>query len=186
MKIAAYIFFLVAVSALVSCEAKSSEKESTASTVSVKSDVDIHAAVLNSNIEGIKKYIASGADINIKEPMGGSTPLISAAVFNKPEAAKLLIDAGAKLNIKNNDGSTALHSAAFFGRTDIVKMLVDAGIDQSIKNNFGATALQSVEGPYEQLVPLYKQLQRDLGPLGFQLNMDELEDRRAEIAAILK
>ena len=62
--------------------------------------------------------------MNIKEPMGGSTPLISASLFGKTEIAKLLINAGANLDIQNNDGSTALITASFFCRLEIVKMLL--------------------------------------------------------------
>lgn len=87
--------------------------------------IDIHTAVVNGDIKSIKQHIASKSDLNIKESSGGSTPLISAALFGKTEIAKLLIDAGVMLNIQNNEGSTALITAAFFCRPDIVKMLLE-------------------------------------------------------------
>ena len=106
--------------------------------------VDLQTAVMNNNLEAIRQHIANKDDLNEKEPFGGSTPLITAAVFGKTEAADLLIKAGADLNIQNNDGSTALHSAAFFCRPDIVNLLLDAKADQTIRNKYGATARETV------------------------------------------
>jgi hypothetical protein len=76
--------------------------------------IDIHSAIVTGNMAVLKQYIASGSNLNIKEPMGGSSPLITACLFGKPEMAKLLIDARVDLNFQNNDGSTPLHTARFF------------------------------------------------------------------------
>jgi len=43
--------------------------------------------------------------------------LTTAAVFGKTEIALALVNAGADVNIINNDGSTPLHTAAFFCHT---------------------------------------------------------------------
>ena len=110
--------------------------------------MDIQTAVLSGNLEAVKQHIAAGTDINAKDAMSGSTPLITAATFDKKEIAKALIDAKADLNLKNNDGATALHVAAFFCRVEIAQLLLDAKADKNLKNNFGATPRESV------LVPL--------------------------------
>ena len=149
-------------------------------------EMDIHTAVLYGNLEAVKQHIEAGTDINSKEPMGGSTPLISAATFDQREIAKTLIEAGADLAIKNKDGSTALHSAAFFCRVEIVQMLIDARADKSIKNNFGATARESVMGPFAEIKPVYEMMQQQLGPLGLKLDMQEVEDARPVVAMMLQ
>ena len=149
-------------------------------------EMDIHTAVLYGDLLVVKQHIAAGTDINSTEPMGGSTPLISAATFNKKEIAKVLIDAGADLTIKNRDGSTALHCAAFFCRVEIVQMLIDANADRSIKNNFGATARETITGPFSEIKPVYEMMQQQLGPLGLQLDMKELEETRPVIAVMLQ
>src|SRR6185369_9232122 len=92
--------------------------------------VDIHTAVVSGNLDAVKQHIAAGTDLNEKDPFGGSSPLISAAVFGKTDMAKVLIDAGADLNFQNKDGSTALHTSAFFCRPEIVKLLLDKGADK--------------------------------------------------------
>ncbi|MEM9674154.1 MAG: ankyrin repeat domain-containing protein [Cyclobacteriaceae bacterium] len=151
-----------------------------------KPKMDIQAAVISGNLEVVKQHIAAGIDLNEKEQFSGSTPLISAATFNKPEIAQALIDAGADLSVKNNDGSTALHSAAFFGRVEIVQMLIDAQADKTIRNNFGATARESVIGPFAEVKPIYEMLEQQLSPMGLRLDMSELEKARPVVAIMLQ
>ncbi|WP_303918034.1 acyltransferase family protein [Draconibacterium sediminis] len=145
----------------------------------------IHAAVIAGNIAAVKAIIAAGADLNEKEPAGGSSPLMTACVFGKTEIAQVLIDAGADLNVTNNDGSTALHTAAFFCRTEIVKALLNKGIDTSVVNNSGATAAQSVMAPFEVVKGIYEYFAKVYEPLGLQLDLNRIEKTRPVIAEII-
>ena len=147
---------------------------------------DIHTAVITGNLEALKQHIQAGSNINEKDPFGGSSPLISASVFNKPDAAKILIDAGADINFQNNDGSTALHTSAFFCRPEIVKMLLDKGADKTIKNKFGATPYESVAGSFAEAKPGYDMIGKMLEPMGLKLDYAYIEKTRPEIAAMLK
>lgn len=148
--------------------------------------VDIHTAVVTGNKEALLQHIKSGTNINEKDPFGGSSPLISAAVFGKPEEAKILIEAGADLNFQNNDGSTALHTAAFFCRPEIVKMLLDKGADKKIKNKYGATPYESVAGAFEESKPAYDMMSKVLGPMGLKLDYAYIQKTRPEIATLLQ
>ena len=148
--------------------------------------VDIHTAVVSENYEALKQHIAAGSNLNQKDPYGGSSPLISAAVFGKTEAAKILLDAGADVNFQNNDGSTALHTAAFFCRPEIIKMLLDKGADKSIKNRFNATAYESVIAPFADIKSSYDMMGKMLGPMGLKLDYVYIEKTRPEIATMLK
>ncbi len=121
-------------------------------------------------MEALKQHIAAGSNLNEKDPLGGSSPLISASLFGKTEMAKMLIDAGADLNFQNNDGSTALHTASFFCRPEIVKMLLDKGADKTIKNKYGSTAYESVAGPFAAVKPVYETLGKMLEPMGLKLD----------------
>ena len=134
----------------------------------------------------VKQHIKAGTDINEKDAMSGSTPLISAVTFDKTDIAKALIDAKADLTITNNDGATALHVAAFFCRVEIVQLLIDAKADKTVKNNFGATARETVMGPFADMKPIYEMLQQQLSPLGLQLDLNELEKTRPVIAMMLQ
>ena len=155
-------------------------------TTQNRPNIDIHTAVVSNNIEAIKNHISAKSDINIKDPMGGSSPLISASLFGKTEIAKLLIAAGADLNIKNNDGSTALITASFFCRPDIVKLLLEKGADKTIQNNFKNTAYESVMGPFNEVKNIYVMMEKMLGPMGLKLDLEYIEKTRPIIAEMLK
>ncbi len=143
-------------------------------------------AIISGNLEAVKQHIEAGTDINMKDAMSGSTPLITAASFGKIDISKALIDAGADLSVKNNDGSNALHVAAFFCRVEIVQMLIDAGADKTALNNYGATARETVMGPFEEIKPIYEMLQQQLAPLGLQFDLTEIEKTRPVIGMMLQ
>jgi len=116
-------------------------------------------AALSGNREITKLLIDAKVDLNIKDYVdrnsalinargyfgkindGGNSALIYAAEQGFTEIAKLLIIAGADVNIKNAHGYTALMFAAGKGFTEIVKLLIDAGADKNIKDRRGHTAL---------------------------------------------
>lgn len=176
--------FTVFIVSLIACN---QEKNSSAAENGVKPpQVDIHTAVLTENLPALKQHIAAGSNLNEKDPFGGSSPLITAAVFGKTAEARTLIDAGADINFQNNDGSTALHTAAFFCRPEIVKMLVASGADKTIRNTYGATAYESVAGPFNEVKNSYDIMGKVLGPMGLKLDYEYLEKTRPEIAAMLK
>src|SRR5690606_6688956 len=136
------ILFLGLLFMTVACKGRDGSSTNSGGEVKAPT-LDIHTAVITQNREALEQHILAGTNLNEKDPFGGSSPLISAAVFGKPDMAKLLIEAGADLDFQNNDGSTALISAAYFCRPDIVRMLLEAGADKTIRNNFGATAYES-------------------------------------------
>jgi len=145
----------------------------------------LHAAIISGDMEAVKQHILAGSDLNIPEPSGGSSPLITAATFNNTEAARLLIEAGADIDYQNRDGSTALHTAAFFCRSDIVKMLIDNGADKNLKNNQGSIPVELVIMPFEMVRGVYEYFQNILGPLGLKLDLQRIKRTRPEIADML-
>lgn len=173
-----------------SCTASDQDSKS-ATSINVKPSItkptiDIHTAVITGNIEAVRQHIKAKTNLNEKEQMSGSTPLISAATFGKYDIAKILIDAGADLSIKNNDGATALHTSAFFCRIEIVQMLLDAKADKTIRNNFGATPRESVMGSFSDIKPIYEMLQQQLAPIGLKIDLNEIEKVRPVIATMLQ
>ncbi len=160
----------------------SSSKEITQAT----QIIGLHEAAIQGNAAVIREHIKAGADLDEKEPTGGSSPLITAIVFGKTAVAKLLIDAGANVNFRNNEGSTPLHTAAFFCRMDIVELLLDKGVDKTIRNNYGHTAFESVAGPFSEVKGIYDFFGKELGPLGLKLDTAQLEMTRPKIAAMLR
>ena len=168
-------------------QAKSTEEDSIKDEAVVKAPtMDIHTATLLGDLDVIKQHIAAGSDLDVKEPAVGSSPLISASVFDKRDVARALIEGGADVNLQNNEGSTALHTAAFLCRLEIVEMLLENGVDKEILNNFGSTARQSLLAPFEDIKFIYDQFSKDLGPLGLKLDYAYLEATRPVIAELLK
>ena len=148
--------------------------------------VGLHEAVIQGDMVAIRQHIKAGSDLDEKEANGGSSPLITAAVFGKTEIALALIEAGADVNYLNNEGSTPLHTAAFFGRTEIVEALLANGADLTIKNKAGSTALESVLAPFDIVKPYYDYFVETFGPLGLELDYNQLKIERTDIAEILK
>lgn len=148
--------------------------------------IDIHTAALTGNLEAIKQHIKAGSNLNEKEAFGGSSPLITAALFNKPEIVKALIEAKANINQINNDGSTALHSAAYFCNTEVVEILLANDADKTIKNNFKQTALESISVPFSEVKGIYEMFGKQLAPMGLKVDLEQIEKTRPVIAEMLK
>ena len=97
-------------------------------------------AVQYGKIEGVKKAIAAGVDVNAKDEDGG-TPLLYATLSGHKEVAELLIAKGADVNAKNEDGHTPLHYAAVMGHKEIAELLIAKGADVNAKGVNGVTPL---------------------------------------------
>ena len=72
----------------------------------------------------------------------GATLLMKAARSGNDWQVKALLEAGAKVNLKDNDGWTALMYAVRYQEgLECVQLLLDAGADVKVKNNYGSSAL---------------------------------------------
>ena len=74
-------------------------------------------------------------------PHGSWTPLMYAARQGSAEAARTLIDAGASLNLADQDGTTALVLAIINGHYDTAALLAEKGADPNIPDTAGMAAL---------------------------------------------
>ena len=63
------------------------------------------------------------------------------AMWADPAVCRVLIDAGADIEIKNGNGRSPLHTTSCFGKLGTVKMLVRAGAGVRVADNDGDTCL---------------------------------------------
>ncbi|MDA7653433.1 ankyrin repeat domain-containing protein [bacterium] len=115
-------------------------------------DIQLRTAAKMGNIEGVKKAIADGANVNARDTSGNA--LNHATANRMPRAhligghkgiVELLIAVGADVNVKNQRGRTPLYDAAIWDRKDIAKLLFDAGADVNAKDNDGKTPLDAAK-----------------------------------------
>ena len=100
------------------------------------SNISIHDAARDGNIDAVKQALAAGVDVNTKKRMGG-TPLRLAAGEGHKEIVELLISEGADMNAKDIDGETPLHRAAERKQTGIAELLIDKGSDVNAVGKYG-------------------------------------------------
>ena len=106
----------------------------------------IHSAAGGGDIEAVKKFLATGADVNVKDKRG-FTPLHWASISGHKEAAELLIDNGADVNAMRGGGGTPLSYAASWGHEEIVELLIANGADVNVKDAFSETPLDVATHP---------------------------------------
>ena len=99
------------------------------------------SAVSSNDIEGINFFIKGGTDIINQVNIGGATALHIAARENNFEAAKILVENGADVNIADNEGWTPLMRAALANSPEIVTLLLDNKADANSLNSEGDSVI---------------------------------------------
>lgn len=121
----------------------------------------------------------------------GNVPVNIAIMYNNVCMIRLLLSAGARIDIPNNNGNNVLHQAAHLGTLDTLQTLRDAqieGIDIRATNNYGFTPIKSfwhsvnVESPgssfrvpSEEETKAFEELMRDIRDRGILNECASLE-----------
>jgi ankyrin repeat protein len=100
----------------------------------------LHLAAFFGHSRLVSDLVGRGADpcAVARNPMA-VTPLHSAAAAGQVGAARILIEAGARVDDRQAGGWTPLHSAAQNGDADLVALLLSNGADPSLTNDVGKT-----------------------------------------------
>jgi len=93
------------------------------------------------NEDIVRFLLASGADPNIQSQNGYNVyPLHSAISAGFDNIAKMLIEAGAEVNVVQSSRTTPLHLASQQGNIDLIILLLEHGANVEVKNDMGLTA----------------------------------------------
>ena len=89
-------------------------------------------------------------DPNVRGGLG-ITPLHIVATWGDVESARVLLDAGAEIDVPAEDDYTALHEAIEQGHFEVVKLLVSRGADLNRKCEFGNAVELAILGKREEI-----------------------------------
>ena len=114
-------------------------------------DLDLSAAVVMNDLGSLNAYLQDGGDVDAKDAHG-SAAMHVACLFARADVAELLLNAGASLEVTNNDGATPVQLLALdWGTTEYIAKLVQVPVDredlldgrkriaQAIENKTGRT-----------------------------------------------
>ena len=93
------------------------------------------------NEDVARLLLLKGADPNVSSKNGYNVyPIHSAVAANYDMIAKMLIEAGADVNVVQMSGATPLHSAAQNGNIELIIVLLEAGANVNALTEDGKTA----------------------------------------------
>ncbi len=99
----------------------------------------IMVAAHQGDTSSVRALLANGADVNTIDR--GFTPLLASLQSGRLETARLLIEAGADVKVKNSEGMAALAFAAHGGYVDVVRSLIERGAELNVTTREGWTPL---------------------------------------------
>lgn len=105
----------------------------------------LHVAAKDDNVYYTQELLKRGSTTTNIRDCVGKTPLHEAAEFGKIEVVRLLIDAGAKLDVQDNRGNTPLHNAASWtSKIKHVELLLSSGARTDVRNKENKLAVDMV------------------------------------------
>ena len=88
--------------------------------------------------EVARYLVLKGADVNLPSNNGFHVlPIHSAAAGNYNDIAKMLIENGAQINVKQQAGATPLHAAAQNGNLELLILLLESGAETNVRMEGG-------------------------------------------------
>ena len=139
---------------------------------------NLWGAARTGDLGGIKRYLSEGAEIDELSPETHISALSWATMMGHAEAAKLLIQRGADINVRQEDGGTPLHIAVALGRAEMADLLIKEGADVKAKNRRGDVPASGLYIPWGMLKFM-------IGMFDIKLEQKEVEAGRAKIAEML-
>ena len=102
---------------------------------------DLFALISARDLAGLENAIAGGADVNQRQSEGlEATPLMW-STGREADYTRVLLEAGADVNVRDAMGDPAINWAAYYGNTEAVALLLDAGADTELTGHGDAVQI---------------------------------------------
>ncbi|KAK7074366.1 hypothetical protein SK128_009451 [Halocaridina rubra] len=124
-------------------------------------------------LQQVKRETSIQANLLNASNYNDGTLLHTAARTGHSGIMKLLVDAGADINAKNQDGNTPLHLSAWYGNShlNVIKLLLTAGASMEVTNLNGLTSPHiAAENSHSMTVKVFVEA-------GFNVNCKDAFDR---------
>lgn len=102
---------------------------------------DLFSAVYDEGSETMRRLLADGADVRVRESLRGWTPLHLAARQGRADLVELLAEAGADVHAEDPAGQTPLFPACGCGRREAAAALIHRGAEVNTADEQGASPL---------------------------------------------
>jgi ankyrin repeat protein len=113
---------------------------------------ELHYAAKNNDVDGVRRRLAAGVDVNLTENRSRYTPLHFAVQDGALDTARVLLEEGADVQAGYSPGATPLHLAVNRWRKSpdgaMIKLLLDHGADKTATQTKGHTPADSSKGQY--------------------------------------
>lgn len=102
---------------------------------------ELESASFHGRIEIIKSLLEADVDINARNPLWKTTPLMAATSGGSTAAVQFLINNGADLEAKDLVGRSSLFTAVDFRHKEVMQILLDEGANVNTSDDWGVTLL---------------------------------------------
>jgi len=109
-----------------------------------KPEFEIASAVQQNDVEHLREYLAKGGNANGLSRFEDPLLFLASGRQGGIGVTKLLIDAGADVNVYGRNGITILSSAASWCNVEEIQLLIAAGADVNLRGKNKANPMESV------------------------------------------
>jgi len=109
-------------------------------------DNPLHKAVSENDLEKVRALAYTDERLNQTDEARGSTPLAEAVEHGNREIVAVLLDAGARVNLRSSWGKTALMSLSETSTPELVRDLISAGAKLNSRDDSGDSPLMNAAG----------------------------------------